>query len=509
MECDVCGHHATPRRTFYCPTCARLELYQLRMELAKALLKKEDDFQRVELVVSGEVPSDLPSTVLDGVILDTRDCARSARYQSIKSQTTLTKDRVEALRLKAVAHRSKLEEYKRRISATKSIISKKKSDAESANFGLDSRSTAEIDAAQKSLRRATRVWDSEQGDLIQWRRLICREAAKLVGLQKIRAVEGQSMREYYQIADSLPIFDLRDLTKADPATLTASLTQVAFLVSRISTYLALRLPAEICLPDNNQPLPIIYQPYGSYAYRESNRSSTIKSSFSNPHPRLLSLKTPLVKLAKDDQDTFRYFIEGVTLLAWNIAWICKVQGMEGLQDWTDVCNMGQNLWNLLLADNRHLGTITATKRAAETKSSSSSERVHKDLGNVPLNFGQYSHGTAHFFFGSNESSLPVRKWQLHTPTKIFDEVKRHIMSEMQGAEWEVVPETVWRYEDEDNYEQPVMVRARRPSATPVSGSGSERKVSKAGTSGWTKVRSRSDAAKDLKPSQSSDLDATS
>ena len=500
MECDICARHASARRTFNCPTCARSELYHLRIELAKVLSEKEDVARRAEAVVNDQIPSNLPNTVLDGVIVDTRDCAKSQQYTTLRSETTLMKDRINAISEKAKELNSQIEKYKTDITKLRASISQRKSDAESANFGLDTRSSAEMDLVQKSCRRIVRKWDLGHKEVIRGRMSLCRQASKLAGLRKVKVVEGQSMKEHFEIAHKLTIYDLRTMAKADAADLTASLTQVAFLVTRVSSYLALQLPAEIVLPHNNEPLPSIYMPSSSYANREPARfeapgQSSVTSPMASrtfserPRPRTLAIKKPLAKLAKEDPKAFSMFVEGATLLAWDIAWLCKTQGMQGLSSWTDVCNMGRNLYQLLMADHRSFNRSTA-KKSDDLKDAPSAEEGQSNGSSNPLLFGQFSHGTAHSFFSTFESSSLVRGWRLQTPHRVIDKVKHFLITDMTGAEWEVLQDMEWSNAGEEQYEAPVLVKGRRTSTAAASGTLSDGKSRKSGASGWTKLRSR-------------------
>jgi hypothetical protein len=284
---------------------------------------------------------------------------------------------------------------------------------------------------------------------------------------------------------------------ADPEVLTASLTQLAFLAVRLSTYLALRLPAEITLPHKDYPLPTIFAPASSYLYRDvpfpgstptqSSTNSPVASRTLDqrplPRPRTLFTNRPLPKLVKEDPAAFSIFVEGVTLLAWDIAWLCKSQGMGGLNSWTDICAVGRNLWQLLLAEHRPGATARATpvNRDSAGSGSTANETSAARSGSTPILFGQFSHGAAHSFFGSSEGMELLRSWRLQSPARAMDKIKSHLLAEMQGAEWEMLQAD----EDMPPEEEPVIVRGRRWS--------SNRKAdSKAGKSGWTRVRPRNE-----------------
>src|SRR6267378_4115154 len=54
MSCHVCSRAHSPRLSFYCTTCARNQLYQLRLENARLGLEKEALGRQIESAVAGE-----------------------------------------------------------------------------------------------------------------------------------------------------------------------------------------------------------------------------------------------------------------------------------------------------------------------------------------------------------------------------------------------------------------------------------------------------------------------
>jgi hypothetical protein len=311
--------------------------------------------------------------------------------------------------------------------------------------------------------------------------------------------------------------------------LSASLTHVAYLTTRAANYLALRLPAEITLPHKDYPLPTIFLPQSSYQAREvpfpgttpatsSSNSPVTSRTFDTrplPTPRPLFLRGPLSKLAKDDHKQYSYFVEGVTLLAWNIAWLCKTQGMSGFDTEWDICAVGRNLWNLLLAEKANLSTVMAQ---ASVRGVGARQPPPE---NYPARFGHLSHGTAHSFFNSTDGKNIMRDWRLRLPMSSVGKVKEFLNNEMQKAEWELLQENEWDVEAAE--EEAVLVGGKRfgtkqaPSAKDASAKpttsqaesepkGSVRSAGRpshinnddaakgpkeSGTSGWMKLRTRS------------------
>lgn len=100
----------------------------------------------------------------------------------------------------------------------------------------------------------------------------------------------------------------------------------------------------------------------------------------------------------------------------------------------------------------------------------------------------------------------MRTWKLPTPTKVADKLKANLLSEMTGAEWELLEEQEW---EDENAEIHSVVNSQHPfstskllgpppepsevSTTPtaaVSPGGSDASRRQKGTSGWTKLNSR-------------------
>src|SRR5690606_11675929 len=105
-------------------------------------------------------------------------------------------------------------------------------------------------------------------------------------------------------------------------------------------------------------------------------------------------------LAKDDPSTYSFFIEGASLLAYNIAWACCSQGVSfGDKDsYEDVCNMGQNFWRLLIGDQLHRRSVEPTFPTSLTPPTGSPrDEDHSEMTNPKLTIGRWSHGTVHSF----------------------------------------------------------------------------------------------------------------
>lgn len=232
-----------------------------------------------------------------------------------------------------------------------------------------------------------------------------------------------------------------------------------------------------------------------------------------PRPRPLFIKKPLPILATEDPSGYSSFLEGVTLLAYDVAWVCKSQGIPVGEDskepsFEDICNIGKNLYNLLLGSRPRPAppSRVPSAQSTPTKGGRDAEAETEDRRNVPpVTMGQYSHGSAHSFLGSAEGTYFIRSWRLPNPMKLAGELKAKLMSEVANAEWELLHEDAWQVDNEMG-DDGVVVGARKEgdrapdlgmqsfmsmrtvmdAVEMVSGDAGR----KPGTSGWTKLKPR-------------------
>jgi hypothetical protein len=287
----------------------------------------------------------------------------------------------------------------------------------------------------------------------------------------------------------------------------------------VAAYLGVRLPAEITLPHNDYPQPTVFSPASSYQGKrvpfpgstpshsssnspEASRTLDVRSQL--PKPRLLFIDRPLNHLAAEDPPAYSSLIEGVSLLAYNVAWLCRAQGMKDQFNlWEDVCSMGRNLHRLLVLQETRLPQRPENPLDKDITPAKSSSRV--PLRKTPVGFGELSHATSHSFLGSAENAQYLGGWVL-TPTKITDELKTYLLTEQQAQEWDKLDQKEWDVMAED----PVLIGEKRRdtsgkkvgrsslASTSVKKKGAEQTEGvdekQKGVNGWTKVKSRNDDA---------------
>ncbi|KAF2230743.1 hypothetical protein EV356DRAFT_453294 [Viridothelium virens] len=500
MECGICLKNGGPEASLVCAACTRASLYPLRVDHATALLEKAQLDYRIASLYSPEGPGDIAENdVLPGGI-KASDATNCARLERIQTEQAASEDRINLITEQAESLRKQMEEVKREISERKSALVQRRSDRASISHEIEVRRTNTLETVQKGIQRTSHRHDKTHGQIINARASLCQEAASLADLkQRRRKTKDGGVREDYFVCGHA-LLDLRDLnakiTKLDHANnFTAALIQTAGLLVLCSHYLHVRLPAEITLPHKDYPLPTIFHPQSSYTAREVPFPGTNTSHSSSntpdgsrtldqrplPKPRTLFIDREMAKLAKEDPAAYSIFVEGVSLLAWDIAWLCRSQGLLTINSWEEVCPFGRNLWLLFATSSRPI----------------LGKDVEQGKATLPgLTLGHLSHGTSHSFLGAADAEMHMRTWSLRSPVKTLDRVKAHLQADLSRLEWEVLDEREWDEAAQRKDEEAVLVGAsRKVGAEGHAGRESKERDEKGrNAAGWMKLRSRSDDA---------------
>ena len=157
-------------------------------------------------------------------------------------------------------------------------------------------------------------------------------------------------------------------------------------------------------------------------------------------------------LAKDDPVAYASFVEGITFLAWDIAWLCKTQGMRiGDDSWEEVCDMGKNLWQLLLQPqsrpplSREVSSRDSPQKPTALQRLDNGARTNyaNDISDLPPQ-GYFSHGTAFGYLAAAPGTEYMNNWRLHSPIRVIEKVKNMLLAERTGAEWEILEGKEWK-----------------------------------------------------------------
>ncbi|KAL4888121.1 UV radiation resistance protein and autophagy-related subunit 14-domain-containing protein, partial [Aspergillus ambiguus] len=469
MSCHVCAQAPSSRTRYFCPTCARNQLYQLRLQHATVLLEKESIGKQIEDASTSGNPSRTPERSATNRIESQEVNPNILILQTITNEKAKSSARITLLAKQIESLRLEIKDKQLDISQRRLVSAQRRSDAESATYQIAEREATTLAGIQNSTKRTDHLWHSLHSKTAEDRIFLCREAANIYGLrQKTKKKEGQ-IKEIHTIG-GVPIIDLRDLNGAPPSQISTSLDHVAHLLVLVSNYLSLRLPAEITLPHRNYATPTIYPPSGSYLSRDNasapqmsqpapsspgaSRTTDSRSHF--PRPRPLSIDRSLPRLAREDPAAYALFLEGAALLAWDVSWICRTQGLNLASDsWEEVCDIGKNMWQLLVAPPAPASTLM---RAFAGRDIQTKMKLAKDSPKTTIQrtksfpmMGHYSHGTVHSFLGASEGTEFIRTWRLPSPTKIVDKLKACLLGEMASAEWELLEEKEW---DDASHEEP-------------------------------------------------------
>ncbi|KAL8965339.1 MAG: hypothetical protein Q9183_003906, partial [Haloplaca sp. 2 TL-2023] len=232
----------------------------------------------------------------------------------------------------------------------------------------------------------------------------------------------------------------------------------------------------------------------------------------------LSLKKKLPVLIKDDPSAYIGFVKGVTLLAWNVAWLCKTQGFDvGDASWDEVCNMDKNLQKLLSTKRTPSAARTLEK---DQRSKPSGERnpqaplqvtsgpIQHDAASKQLRpYGQFTHNTVLSNLTQASGAEHMRGWRLRDSEKLVERVKYMLQCDRTGAGWEILDGKEWEIES-PLVNQAIQGTVNEASTIVVDGTSQATKSPSdeafrskppseqheheqvKSTSGWTKLKSR-------------------
>lgn len=250
-----------------------------------------------------------------------------------------------------------------------------------------------LESVQRDIKRANQKWKLLYGRTAEARGFLCREAAGLHGLRLKRRRSG---RVEYTIGGVVIPNLLTDLNVHAHTAFNVSLDHLAHLLVLVSHYLGLKLPHEIVLPARDNPF------------------TSLRSVLNNRHlaTRPLYTNLPLSTLSREDPSTHSKYIEGVSMLALDVAWLCYSQGLE-INEVEDASNVGHCMWKLLVA-----------------KDSTAS--------NANL-FGRTSHATINGNLATAPGEAMMVKFKLRYNT-IADRIRYTLQGETIVADWDLVPE---------------------------------------------------------------------
>ena len=502
MECDICTRKDVAQVGMFCPSCARTSIYALRLEAVRILSERQKIGSRVEDAIKN-----------DSTTAEARKLNKVWHAEVNKAASAEVREKIEEKKLEIASLRSRIADMRADIAESKSHVERKKGDLDAIKTHLPDRQHQRLGEITGISKRHTSSLDMVSARSIAFKLSLCTETARLLRLKRTREKVGDLARDQYWIS-GFAIPDLRTINGLQCNELTATLAVYSHMLLLVAFYLGVQLPAEITLPHRNYPLGTIDTPSTSYSSTRkifpgsgslsSGSSTTTSKQDKRPRPLFIGSDDEMEtvsQFAKKDPTAFSFFVEGIALLAWNIAWLAQSQGLTaGTESWSDACKIGRNLYRLLFSyqkppliqrksSNRNTRQQEVNHQGQSTDATQSGTPIHR------------SHASAHNFLTNHRSASTLPKY-----TVISDSLRKTLITEGKDAEWEVLGED--EVDDgAEKFDEAVVVRTRAmdgkdfDDARSIMTTRTHREdfqqangLRSKGTSGWTKVKSRESAS---------------
>jgi Vacuolar sorting 38 and autophagy-related subunit 14 len=208
MSCHVCSRAHSSRLSFYCSTCARNQLYQLRLENARLGLEKEALGRQIESAVASERTQCKGSEAEVADDSEQKQPTWAVHVAQTEGALSLTRSKATITHMDML--KSEIKEKRSDISRRRTTLAQRRSDAESANYQLTERQTATLTGVQNNIKRTEHLWHALHNKTAESRVFLCREAASVYGLrQKLRKKNGEVRASY--VIGGVTILDLREM----------------------------------------------------------------------------------------------------------------------------------------------------------------------------------------------------------------------------------------------------------------------------------------------------------
>lgn len=505
MECDVCARSGSDLSDIglYCTSCARAALYTPRLELGRVLLEKASLNSKFD-----DITND--SNTLE----HSRRLAKSWRTEVSRTRGGDTRDNLQQNQASIISTKDEIVSMRDEIAKTKAELESRRAALKTVRGSLAGQEKGQTDRLGEVMAKGLKNFNAIHDASVETRAYLCREAATLLRLRQRKTRKNDQIREHYLIA-GWQIPDLRSIANYKCTELTAMLATFSHLLCLVAFYLGVRLPAEITLPRRDYPLATINTPSTSYtstkvefpgsgsflAMTELSKKNEAKG-VSRPRPLFIGSddKNELIShVAKRDPSAFKFFIEAISLLAWNVSWLSHSQGFTtGTETWIESCNIGYNLWQLVFAPQQSAALLRAVStRDARQRQPPRTSTPPADA--TPARLGAYSHSSAHSFLGSSTRAIHTRALRLTKYTMIADPLRKQLENEIKNAEWEVLGDDEI-LDGGENFDEAVVIRTRtmdgkhyddaRSIMTTRTQLEEPTNGRPKGTSGWTKVKEK-------------------
>ncbi|KAG9255949.1 UV radiation resistance protein and autophagy-related subunit 14-domain-containing protein [Emericellopsis atlantica] len=469
MECNICRRVHDPKRLpFLCATDGRNQLYEPRIRHVQVLL--ETDALRNQLQDSLKEPA-TPS---------------NADLITLKHQQMITEEHTTKILDAANKLRDDISTARAELQERRAALSRRKSDLAAMADGSKERRLKLITDQERAIATKRFNWSQSAESMAGTRAFLGAEAANLYGLKRVARKGSRGAYDYY--VGRVPVLDLVSMNSSSPEQITTSLGHIVHILLIATYYFSIRLPAEITPPHRDYPFPTILSLSNSYRHAElpfpGNSGPTTPTALAPgsdttamplPHARPLYVSKPLPQLLREDPAAYSYFLEGVALLAYNIAWLCSTQGiMVGEKNpFDEVCQIGRNLYNLLIQRNSAEIASLPVPGAIKIKNASAGRD-----SSSPTWIGRYSHGTMYYFLGGPEGTELIKSFRLPSPLKLADKLRRKLIGDAAAPDWEVLEDEAWKVDEAPDPTQATTVETKATTSTGLTST----------SRGWTKVK---------------------
>ncbi|KAF3230639.1 hypothetical protein TWF191_009550 [Orbilia oligospora] len=390
--CQVCERQL-PKLT--CKDCTRDKMYPLRYEIISVLIGNE----KLEIEVEEGASNSSACGKFSEALME---------KQELENTITGIQDRVDELRTELEDHRKYLADLKLKNQKRQQLLK------ETRNVLFQNKDIL-VEKVRKDTRVTNTKWNALYERTAESRVFLCREIA---GLNLLRQRRKKRAVEY--MLNGVVIPDIRQIYNMNPNNITVALGHLSHMSVLIATYLGLKLPCEVLLPIRDAPSPSIRNP-------RFNRA------------RPLSTTQPLPQLHSVDSEQYAMFIEGVSMLVYNVAWLCWSQGLEeAAAEIEDVWQPGRNMYRLLLCTpTKHHQALVQWSEATQEAITATPLPQGKKPQAVNMFLGRVNHSSAHSFLNSPQGLQHMARWKI-TLNNVIDRTKHLLVSETSNAEWDLI-----------------------------------------------------------------------
>ncbi|KAF3317256.1 hypothetical protein TWF173_000499 [Orbilia oligospora] len=390
--CQVCERQL-PKLT--CKDCTRDKMYPLRYEIISVLIGNE----KLEIEVEEGASNSSACGKFSEALME---------KQELENTITGIQDRVDELRTELEEHRRYLTDLKLKNQKRQQLLK------ETRNVLFQNKDIL-VEKVRKDTRVTNTKWNALYERTAESRVFLCREIA---GLNLLRQRRKKRAVEY--MLNGVVIPDIRQIYNMNPNNITVALGHLSHMSVLIATYLGLKLPCEVLLPIRDAPSPSIRNP-------RFNRA------------RPLSTTQPLPQLHSVDSEQYAMFIEGVSMLVYNVAWLCWSQGLEeAAAEIEDVWQPGRNMYRLLLCTpTKHHQALVQWSEATQEAITATPLPQGKKPQAVNMFLGRVNHSSAHSFLNSPQGLQHMARWKI-TLNNVIDRTKHLLVSETSNAEWDLI-----------------------------------------------------------------------